>query len=101
MPFEIRDGGSAGTIERTASGMKLPASVPVVSLEQVRACCHRSPAAAALRRELDAKIASGKSLSKVEVEALVKRASARGRLKDNHAVVIAYYAQNHAHCFAK
>lgn len=81
--------------------MKLPDGVPQMSLEDVQAVVRRSRHAAHLKAHLDECLHNKGAFSRGEVKDLLARAGGTGKHADgDQAVVLAYYAQNHAEIFA-
>ncbi|HEY4223692.1 MAG TPA: hypothetical protein VGO62_20185 [Myxococcota bacterium] len=78
------------------SSFSLPDSVPAMNDDLVDAACRASSSAQDLWRQLDGCAASGKVCSSHEVDGFIKRA----RDDDNHAVVLAWFAQHRSGVFA-
>lgn len=99
MTMEIK--GSVSGVVATGGCMKLADHLPQISLEDVHAVIKRSRSAARLKAEFDERVAHRGIFSRDEVKDLLERAGGTGKKADpDHAVVLAYYAQNHAEVFA-
>lgn len=103
MPIEIKPstGNAAGAAASVTSRMVLSENIPEISEGDLKALLTRSKEARHLRREFDGRLETGGCYSRHEVLDLVKRAHGKdGKARGDHAIVMAYYAQNHAEVFA-